>query len=510
MFKNFKKKSLKAKISTIAFIVVILSLLVYVLYSNFKPEAPKQFEISVAEMGTMVDTLDVSGKVQSTVTDTFDAIEGVKVNEVFVSVGDKVSKGDKIASFDASSVVEYLVMAENDYNKALKDYNDAVESNKTATARHAEIDSEIAVKKAEIAKLEKEIEELENSTATRPLTQTEIDLIVVQMRRNGDSEETIQEFIAIAPSLQVPISQEEITKKQAQLATLNSEISALQSEKLTTVSVDESTVNALKKVSEIKKAEYDRVNNIYNALNNGWYAQNDGIVTVVNLTAGAPFVPVEENSSMGLSSLFGNQAIDGETMAIITELLGGSETAPTGTGVKIESYDDLIVTVTVGKADLLKVKVGMTATVISLGSEYEGEIIYVSATATESSGMDIGSLAGSLMGGSGNTSGAEIKVKIKNPDEKIVIGFDVDVKIELATLENVLKVPVEAVIYNNGTYSVYVFNENDGTVEKRAIVKGILDNTSYQVLEGLQAGDKVVRSPDPTMEDGTVIAEKKS
>ena len=360
------------------------------------------------------------------------------------------------------------------------------------------------------SELEKEIAELENSTATRPLTQAEINLIVVQMRRNGDSEEAIQEFIAIAPSLQVPISQEEITKKQAKLATLNSEISALQSEKLTTVSVDDSTVNALKKVSEIKKAEYERVNNIYNALSNGWYAQNDGIVTVVNLTAGAPFVPVEENSSMDLSSLFGNQAIDGETMAIITELLGGSETAPTGVGVKVESYDDLIVTVTVGKADLLKVKVGMNATVVSLGSEYDGEIIYVSATATESNGMDIGSLAGSLMGSGGNTSGAEIKVKIKNPDEKIVIGFDVDVKIELATLENVLKVPVESVIYNNGTYSVYVYNEKDGTVEKRTIVKGILDNTSYQVLEGLQAGDKVVRSPDPTMEDGTVIAEKKS
>jgi uncharacterized protein YsxB (DUF464 family) len=143
-------------------------------------------------------------------------------------------------------------------------------------------------------------------------------------------------------------------------------------------------------------------------------------------------------------------------------------------------------------------------------SEYEAEVIYVSATATESNGMDIGSLAGSIMGGGNTASGAEIKVKIKNPDEKVVIGFDVDVKIELATLENVLKVPVESVIYNNGTYSVYVFNEADGTVEKRTVVKGILDNASYQILEGLKAGDKVVRSPDPTMEDGTVIAEKKA
>ena len=511
MFKNFKKKSLKAKIGIIAFIVVMIALVTYVLYSNFKPEDPKQFEISVAQKGTIVDTLDVSGKVSSTVTDSFEAIQGVKVNEVFVNVGDRVSKGDQIASFDASSIVEYLVKAENDYNDALKEYNDAVESNNNAVARRAEIDNQIATKKAEIAKLEKEIEELEMSTETRPLTQTEIALIVAQMKNNGDSDAKIQEFLAIAPSLQIPISYEAVAVKQTNIALLNSDIASLQAEKATITTTDESVLNALKKVAEVKKAEYEKINNVYNSLNNGWYAQNDGIVTVVNIKAGQPFVPVAENSSsLDISALLGNQTIDSETMTIITELLGGGETIPTGVGVKVESYDDLIITVTVGKADLLKVKVGMKATVISLDSEYEAEVIYVSATATEQSGMDIGSIAGSLIGGSGNTSGAEIKIKVKNPDEKVVIGFDVDVKIELETLENVLKVPVESVIYNNGTYSVYVYNEQDGTVEKRIITKGILDNTSYQVIDGLSEGEKVVRSPDPTMEDGTIIAEKKA
>ena len=93
----------------------------------------------------------------------------------------------------------------------------------------------------------------------------------------------------------------------------------------------------------------------------------------------------------------------------------------------------MIVSITVSKSDLLKVKVGMDAVVTSLDSKYEGEVIYVGATAESTGGLDIGSIAGALMGGNTGASGAVVKVKINNPDEKIVIGFDVDIKIVLDT-----------------------------------------------------------------------------
>ena len=143
--------------------------------------------------------------------------------------------------------------------------------------------------------------------------------------------------------------------------------------------------------------------------------------------------------------------------------------------------------------------------------EYEGEVIYVGATAVDSTGsFDISSIAGSLMGGGSGSNGAEVKVKINNPDEKVVIGFDVDIRIILDTLDDVLKVPVEAVVYNNGTYSVFVYDKEEKTVTKRTIVKGSLDESSYEIVEGLVEGEIVVKSPDPKMEDGTKIAEKKA
>ena len=254
--------------------------------------------------------------------------------------------------------------------------------------------------------------------------------------------------------------------------------------------------------------EYAKINKAYQSMKNGWYAQNDGIVTAVNIKAGEAFVPVKESSgsAFDISALIGG-GVDSETANIIAGLLNGSS-APMSAGVVVESYDNMVVTVTVSKSDLLKVKKGMKAVITSLDSEYEGEVVYVGAKAADSSGgLNLGSIT-SLMGGTSGASGAIVKVKINNPDSKIVVGFDVDIKIILGTLENVLTVPVESVVYDSGVYSVFVYDAEEGTVTKRKITKGLLDEANYEVILGLTEGEVVVKSPDPNMVDGTRIKDK--
>lgn len=45
---------------------------------------------------------------------------------------------------------------------------------------------------------------------------------------------------------------------------------------------------------------------------------------------------------------------------------------------------------------------------------------------------------------------------------------------------------------------------------RRIITKGTLDDTSYEIIDGLEKGEMVVKSPDPNMLDGTKIARKTS
>ena len=516
MFKNFKKKSLKAKIGIIAFTLFMILLVSYVLYSNFKPEPPVQYEIAEVVYGSVTDSLDVGGTVESGVSENLMAVEGVMIEEVFVNVGDKVAKGDKLATFNVSTALEHLNKAKADYDKALKDYNNAKESADNNSEKKAELsiaidkkNAEISALKEEIALLEKEVEASGSVVEMTNIPQEQIDAIALQMKLNGVKNKQIQEYVKAMSEVQIPsvasdtTKHEELLQKNIQLAQLTSELSVLQAQSAMTVSTENSTVlDALKAVADSKKATYDSIKAIYDSMKNGWVAKNDGIVTVVNVKAGEKFVPVEEvqNSSFDISALLGGQGVDND---FIASLVGGVNSLPTGTGITVESYDDLIVSITVGKADLLKVKVGMEATVKSLNQEYEAEVIYVGATA-QNSGLDINS----LMSGTSGTNGAVIKVKIKNPDEKVVIGFDVDIKIKLNTVDDVLKVPVESVIYKNGEYSVFVFNESESKVYKRVITKGSLDDTSYEIVEGLVEGEKVVKSPDPNMEDGTKIEEK--
>ena len=521
LLKNFKKKSMKAKIGIISFIVFMVLLVSYVLYSNFKPEPPAEYEMTKVAYGTIVDSLDVVGKVESGVTENFVAIEGVTVEEVLVNVGDKVAKGDKLATFNVSGASKYLDSAKKDYDKALKDYNDAKQSADSNSKRKIELASEIdkknaeiTAKKNEIAALEKEVENSEPVTEMTGIPQEQIDAIAAQMAQNGATQEEIDAFIASASGTKVPVvstdnsKSEELMQKNLELAQLNSELSSLQAENaVVSTTESDSMLEALKKVADTKEITYKNIKATYDSMKNGWYAQNDGIVTVVNVKAGEKFVPVATNSSsLDLSALLGSSGIDANTTNMLSSLMGDASSAPTGTGITLESYDDMIVSVTVGKSDLLKIKVGMEATVTSLDSQYEGEVVYVGATAVESNSLNLGSLMGTGTG----ASGAVVKVKIKNPDEKIVIGFDVDIKIKLATVENVLKVPVECVLYENGKYYVFVFDAEEGVAVKREITKGTLDDTSYQIIDGLQENEIILKSPDPKMEDGTNVKEKTS
>lgn len=521
MLKSFKKKSLKAKIAIIALILFILLLLVYVLYEQFKPEKPVAYETASVSKGSITDSLNVSGTVQSGYSHNYIAIEGVRAEEVKVSVGDEVKKGDLIATFDVSGASQYLVKAKKDYDSALKDYNKAVAGANNMSASKAENEKAIKSKKAEITAKEKEIAALEKQLETAssavtdvPVPQEQIDAIVKSMRENGATEEEINAFTAAASSAKIPsvsgdsALQKELIQKNLELSQLNAQLTSLQAEGALKIDADGTTyIDALKNVADSKKQAYESIKSVYDELKNGWYADKDGIITKVNVKPGEKFFPVAENTdAYGLGALFGSEKYSG----ILSSLIGSADESNIGTGVTLDSYEDLSVAVYVGKSDLIKIKTGMQATVTSLEKEYEAEISYVAATAAEQSGLDIGSIAGSLMGSSSSSGGALVEVKIKNPDKNIVIGFDADVRISLETVNDILKVPVEAVLYDNGSYYVFVYDSKNGTAKKQNITHGILDDTHYQIVSGVNEGDLVIKSPDPAMADGTKVEQKKA
>lgn len=503
-------------------VIVLAVLVVSVVYANFKPEELPSYAISEVQKGDIQSTFDTQGVVESGEQQSYSAASGVQVLSVDVAVGDRVSEGQQLATFDVSSLNDELAAYKSAYDKAAASYNKSAAGVAEAKKNLADVNAKIPTVEREITQLKAEADAAENAQVTIPnapqYSEEELKALSEQLLAGGMTSEQVEEIVAAvkAQAGQVDLEaaiQNSAAAKKAELAQKQAQLSAMETQKTVYESqTDETVTDLYKSVMEQKQKEYESYKAVVESLKNGWTASADGIVTEVRLEAGQPFVPsTEQSGGMDLSALMNMASGNSDVAATLTDIFsttGGADTS-VATGIVVEHYGAFYASFTVGKYDLLDLKVGQKAKITSVDQEYEGTVSYVSATASSAAGLDIGSITSSLTGGTSSSSNsAPVKVKIENPDEKIVIGFDVDISINTEKLENVMTIPVEAVSTNDGENCVFVYNEKEKTVSKRVVTLGIGSDTLYEVLEGLQVGEQVILNPKTTLADGDKIQVK--
>lgn len=488
--KKFKKMTRGKQIGVIIVATIIILLVAYVVYNNFKPEPLPEYNVSKIYRGDIQTTYETKGNVSSDNTISYKAANGVKVREVFVEVGDRVKKGDKLASFDTSSLSQTLSEYKSAYDKSVAAYEKGISDQEQAKQK-----IEIAKKEAE--QLDAEIEAMQNAEETTQQSSAASGVIGgIISSVTGSSGSIIDSSTLSEYSLQ---------QKQSQRQMLDAEISLYE------MQAEGTAVDIYKSVMESKKADYDNYKAMVDELNRGWSAESDGIITQINLTAGQVFAPNPKTSTTtDISALMGLVTGDADMNSILSDIMGtvSGSGSGLGTGIVLEDSSEFIAEFSVGKYDLLNIKKGQKVTVSSLGSKYDGEVIYVSATATESSSLDISTLASTFTGSSANSSnGALVKVKISNPDEKVIIGFDVDISIDTKKISDVLVLPIDAVITEDGLNYVFVVNE-ENEVSKKEVNVGAYSDDYYELLEGLEVGETVIDNPKASMKEGDKISIK--
>lgn len=520
LFKKAKNWPRKKKITVAVITVVLAALVATVLYANFKPEELPAYSLAEAKIGDIQSTFDTQGTVESGSTESFNAASGVRVTAVYVSVGDRVTAGQQLATFDTSTLTAQLNAYKSAFDKAKASYTKSANSVSDAKRELGNVNAQIPTLQREISALESEIAAAENTKVTAPDTPTyseaELRALAEQLRKGGMTEAQIQEIVAAVQQQVGSVDVEaavrnSVAAKKAELAQKQAQLSALEAQKsVYEAQTDETVTELYKSVMEQKSKEYESYKALVDSLQNGWFAAADGIVTEQNLAAGEIFTPkVQQSGGMDLSALMNMASGNSDVAATLTDIFSSTSGADTavGAGIVVENYGEFYASFTVGKYDLLDLKVGQPATVSSLDKIYDAEVSYVSATASASSGLDISSITSSLTGGStGSSSSAPVKVKIKNPDEKIVIGFDVDIQINTEKIENVLTIPVETVFTDAGENYVFVYDAEKKTVSKRAVTLGIGSDTVYEVLDGIKSGEQVVMNPKTALQDGDKIA----
>jgi len=182
---------------------------------------------------------------------------------------------------------------------------------------------------------------------------------------------------------------------------------------------------------------------------------------------------------------------DGTVAKIVGELGEYSTPSPPGvpTPPAIDLIDDscLYVKAPMDEVDAPKIQVGQPVR-ITLDA-LPGQILpgkvrrvapYVSAVEKQARTVDI-EVDFDQAAGSANAPG------------KLLVGYSADVEIILAGRDNVLRIPTAA-IKEGG--KVLVFNADGGKLEERAIKTGLANWEYSEVLDGLQAGERIVTSLD--------------
>lgn len=530
-----KKWSKKKKIVTAVIIVAVLALTAAVLYIALKPEDPTVTQIHEITKGDITETFDTTAVVQSSNQKNFAIYDGVKVKEVNVRVGDSVKKGDVLATFDTTSLNALLAEKRDAYNSAQSAYNDYLDGSFSAKNQIAEIDKQISSLEKEVEKFEKivseekkqsenkdknnsgvskdELEDLRKALNTL-LGDNKLSEAVVNRLLSSDSAtaQMVEALKGLMASATIDMSalqsmtgsmmsenEKLLIEKELNLVQLN-----VQKSMLSAQSAD-SLKSVYKTIADSAYKAYSEMADQVNSLNGGWIAEEDGFVREVNIKAGETYVSANASSApnLDISTVLASVTSGSYDLSSILSSFAGTSQS----GIVVEYYP-LEATFEVSKYDISKISMDQNVKVTTAdGNEYDAVVNYISAVAdTSGSGININSLMGA---GSGSGSTITAKVEIKNADRSVIIGMDVDISAALDTKENVTLVPVEAIQYDNENgYFVFKYDEEEKIINRQTVVVGLFDGANYEVLDGLSVGDKIVRAPSLTMEEGQSVVPK--
>ena len=171
------------------------------------------------------------------------------------------------------------------------------------------------------------------------------------------------------------------------------------------------------------------------------------------------------------------------------EIVEGAYANETQTLFTVINANKIGVDFTISKDDLGSICAGQKVRVDISGNEYTGKVDYVSRVAT--------------MDETNATAGSSIKgrVILDNPDENVYIGVSAKVYVFVGEEKDTLVVPYSALNTDVDGDFVYVVNK-DNVIERKAVTVGIVSDEYYQVLEGVEKGDKVIEEVDENIKEG--------
>lgn len=417
----------------------------------------KENTVQLAKMD-LTSSISATGTIESAATKTISAnVNGVEVKSVKVKEGDEVKKGQTLVTFDESDLEEA-------FEEAKENLSDA----KTQTANEL---SQAKRKLSEAQDTYAAQKEKMAANVTSAKQEYEAAKKAVSSAKTASEKQKAQETVKQAKSAyEQAKSEQESTNKQNK-----SNIQSAKDSVTTTQSNNKKTLREAEKSVEEAEKTWEECSVT---------APMDGVVTAVGIE-------------------------DGDTYS------GGEM-------FEISDCTNLQVSTTVSEYDIAKVKKGLKVVILTDATEdteLEGTITYVAVTT--GSTLDSGSSSGNTgsntsmstgTSSSSSTSGYEVRIQIKDNNEKIRIGMTAKCSIVLEEAADVYAVPYDAIHTNsNGANVIYVKDSASGTRKEVTVTKGMESDYYVEVSgEDLSEDLQVIIPSDATSSGSSSDESEKS
>lgn len=421
--------------------------------------------------GDIEETLNTSGTVQSEISKSYFPPAEVVVENLQVSLGDAVKKGDKLLDYDTEKAEYKQKTAALQSKSSGNGYAGAIYDSKTQEQKYVDAQNNLLNVEPMIYSQKEYIKNCESwleDDISRKKVEIYHEQYKVQKEINSLNEE--QSLAANEGRKTGEGVLQSLEHAQNEMDRLDMELKLLDEDTELT-QVERAIVDEKNKLTDLEdfKSKQESIRDsaepqILNPYEKGKLNADDQLVKV----------ELEEAEKDLAEALNG---VTADFNGIITELSvqDGSQATPEAAILKLESSDQVKVSFNVSKYDLEKIDVGQKAEVDISGHTYEGTVTKINRMATASS--------------SGNPVVAA-EIHIENPDQYIYLGVEAKVRISTAKTEGALMVPMEVISADMDGDFCYVV-ENDMVVKKR-LKTGIASDTDIEVLEGLKEGDLVI------------------
>ena len=493
-----KKKIKKWKIVVLVIVLlIVVRTVVGIVFGSGKDMLPA-VDTAEAVKGEITSTLDTSGTIASEVTKVYASPVNAQVLDVPAEAGGKVQKGEYLLTYDTTSLQKSYDIAELQAKAENATSNDSVEKSKESAADMASSASDIASLQGQIDALNAEINSLQSQATNNELASNDNAAVNEKITKLQTELEGIKAQIA---SLEAKKEKEELSDKEAEnLKALNKE----QKEKEKEIKKQQKSLNDTKSIANSQttiQAQLTQKNSqladlqskLAEAQSKNTAAEagvlSDAAKANIDYTKQAGKLTLEQTAD-SLSKAKAGIVADFDGIVTQIDISAGSMAAEGSPLLTLASANDLCVEIPVSKYNLANIEIGQKATVTFQDKDYTGEVNYISKVAQKAE-------SGAAL--------VTVKVHIDTPDDDLVLGLDAKVKIDLGSVENVIKVPVSAV--NSDTSGDFVYVVEDNIVVRKAVTTGMASKEEMEIKSGLSEGEKVITTIDATIIEGMQVTE---